>query len=197
MRLKLGIVAAVLGVVMAIAAAAAVATPSAAAAKGGSLAVPAAGTTTTGLPVTGTFTITSFKKVDGVINAVGTYTGSVNGGDPVTTTASAPVTSGNGMPLGGASSAGAAAPAAAAAAGSCPILNLTLGPLHLDLLGLVVDLNQVNLNITAQQGPGNLLGNLLCSVAGLLDNTGGGTGLNGLLQAITNLLNQILGSLAL
>jgi hypothetical protein len=196
MRLKLSIVAAVLGVVVAIAAVAAVATPSATAAKGGSLAVPAAGTTTTGLPVTGTFTITSFKKVGGVINAVGTYTGSINGGDPVTTTASAPVTSGNGMPLGGASSAGAAAPAAAAA-GSCPILNLTLGPLHLDLLGLVVDLNQVNLNITAQQGPGNLLGNLLCAVAGLLDNTGGGTGLNGLLQAITNLLNHILGSLAL
>lgn len=196
MRLKLGIVAAVLGVVVAIAAVAAVATPSAAAARHGSVAVPAAGTTTTGLPVTGTFTITSFKNIGGVINAVGTYTGSVNGGDPVTTTASAPITSGNGMPLGGASSSGAAAPAAAAA-GSCPILHLTLGPLHLDLLGLVVDLNQVNLNITAQQGPGNLLGNLLCAVAGLLDNTGSGTGLNGLVQAITNLLNQILGSLTL
>jgi hypothetical protein len=41
------------------------------------------------------------------------------------------------------------------------VLNLVLGPLHLDLLGLVVDLNQVHLVITAVQAPGNLLGNLL------------------------------------
>ena len=47
--------------------------------------------------------------------------------------------------------------------GSCQILDLVLGPLHLDLLGLVVDLNQVHLTITAERGPGNLLGNLLCS----------------------------------
>jgi hypothetical protein len=60
-----------------------------------------------------------------------------------------------------------------------------LGPLHLDLLGLVVDLNQVVLNITAVPGAGNLLGNLLCAVTGLLDNPG----------ALANLLNQILGIL--
>lgn len=76
---------------------------------------------------------------------------------------------------------------------SCQILDLTLGPLHLDLLGLVVDLNQVHLTITAEQGSGNLLGNLLCAVAHLLDNTGGGGG--GALQPIANLLNQILGIL--
>ncbi|HEY1155906.1 MAG TPA: ABC transporter substrate-binding protein, partial [Arthrobacter sp.] len=74
----------------------------------------------------------------------------------------------------------------AAATGSCKILDLTLGPLHLDLLGLVVDLYQVHLTITAQPGNGNLLGNLLCSVANLLN---GGTGLTGL----ANLLNQLLG----
>jgi hypothetical protein len=68
---------------------------------------------------------------------------------------------------------------------SCPILSLTLGPLHLNLLGLVVDLNQVVLNITAQPGPGNLLGNLLCSLANLLN--GGGT-----LSQIAYLLNQII-----
>ena len=56
---------------------------------------------------------------------------------------------------------------------------------HLDLLGLNVDLNQVVLNITAVPGAGNLLGNLLCSVAGLLD----GSGINGL----ANLLNRLLG----
>ena len=56
---------------------------------------------------------------------------------------------------------------------SCEILDLVLGPLDLDLLGLVVTLDTVHLNITAEQGPGNLLGNLLCAVAGLLD--GGST----------------------
>jgi hypothetical protein len=58
-----------------------------------------------------------------------------------------------------------------AATGSCQVLDLTLGPLHLDLLGLVVDLKQVHLTITAQQGAGNLLGNLLCAVANLLTAT--------------------------
>ena len=37
-----------------------------------------------------------------------------------------------------------------AALATCDVLNLVLGPLHLDLLGLVVDLNQVVLNITGQ-----------------------------------------------
>lgn len=72
---------------------------------------------------------------------------------------------------------------------SCSVLALTLGPLHLDLLGLVVDLNQVNLNITAVPGPGNLLGNLLCGVANLLNNTGA-------TNAVTSQLNNINGILA-
>lgn len=76
--------------------------------------------------------------------------------------------------------------------GSCQILDLVLGPLDLDLLGLQVHLDTVHLNITAQQGPGNLLGNLLCAVAGLLD---GPTGLNAILTQIANLLNQLLGVL--
>ena len=81
--------------------------------------------------------------------------------------------------------------AQAHAAGSCQIVNLVLGPVNLNLLGLVVHLNRVHLNITAQTGPGNLLGNLLCSVAHLLD----GVPLSGLLARVTNLLNRILGAL--
>jgi hypothetical protein len=46
----------------------------------------------------------------------------------------------------------------------CQVLNLQLGPLHLNLLGLIVDLSQVNLNITADSN-GGLLGSLFCSVA--------------------------------
>src|SRR4051794_14466097 len=192
MKLKSSLVIALLAV--ALSAVVAVAAPSAdAKKKTGSVSTPAAGTTTTGAPVTGTFDITSFKNVNGVITAVGTFTGTVDG-QAVTTAATSVVQAANGTPLAG----GAAAPAAAAAAaGTCSILDLTLGPLHLDLLGLVVDLNQVHLQITAEQGSGNLLGNLLCAVAGLLDNTGAGGGLGGLLQGIANLLNQILGQLQL
>jgi hypothetical protein len=36
-----------------------------------------------------------------------------------------------------------------------------------------VNLSEIVLDITAQAGAGNLLGNLLCSVAGLLDSPGG------------------------
>jgi hypothetical protein len=47
---------------------------------------------------------------------------------------------------------------------TCPVLNLILGPLNLDLLGLVVDLNKVNLVITATPG-GGALGNLFCTLS--------------------------------
>jgi len=65
---------------------------------------------------------------------------------------------------------------------TCDILHLELGPLDLDLLGLVVHLNKIVLDIDAQSGAGNLLGNLLCAVAGLLDNPSG----------LARLLNDIL-----
>jgi len=71
------------------------------------------------------------------------------------------------------------------AAAACQILDLRLQPLDLDLLGLKVHLDTVHLNITAQSGPGNLLGNLLCAVTGLLDGAGA-------LSQIAALLNQIL-----
>lgn len=46
----------------------------------------------------------------------------------------------------------------------CPILDLVLGPLHLNLLGLIVDLNQVHLTVTADPN-GGVLGSLFCSLA--------------------------------
>ena len=72
--------------------------------------------------------------------------------------------------------------------GICQSLSLVLAPLDLNLLGLLVHLDQVVLNIDAQSGPGNLLGNLLCAVTGLLDSVG-------LEQLVTDLLNRILGLL--
>ncbi len=128
------------------------------------------GTANGGRSFVGNLSITGFNLVNGVINATGTLTGNVldAAGNVIGNIGSVPVS----VPL-------------AAVNGTCPILNLTLGPLHLNLLGLHIDLNQVVLNITAQSGPGQLLGNLLCDIAHLLDN-------GGPLQSIVNDLNQIL-----
>ena len=53
----------------------------------------------------------------------------------------------------------------------CRVLTLTLGPLDLNLLGLRVQLNRINLRITAIPG-GGLLGDLLCGLTNLLNPTG-------------------------
>jgi hypothetical protein len=50
------------------------------------------------------------------------------------------------------------------AAPACQVLNLIVGPLNLELLGLVVDLNKVKLDITATRGAG-ALGDLFCQLA--------------------------------
>jgi hypothetical protein len=58
---------------------------------------------------------------------------------------------------------------------ACEILNLVIGPINLDLLGLVVRTNRINVRIDAVPGPGNLLGNLLCAITGILDPQTAGT----------------------
>jgi hypothetical protein len=72
--------------------------------------------------------------------------------------------------------------------GTCEILDLVLGPLHLDLLGLVVDLygqtkkDPVHVSITGAPGHG-LLADLLCSLAGG-GNVNSVTQLQSLLQSL-------------
>jgi hypothetical protein len=62
------------------------ATANAAPARGSITAVPVNRTAQpTGVPVVGTFNVTSFRVIDGVVNAVCTFTGTVNG--VLTTTA--------------------------------------------------------------------------------------------------------------
>ncbi len=146
---------------------------SAAAAQGGVLSVPFTGTANA-TNVAGTFNITSFAVNNGQLFAQGTLNFALNNVQRIVQVA-VPVT---------------------AADPTCPVLTLTLGPLHLDLLGLVIDLNQINLNITAQSGPGNLLGNLVCAIANLLNNNGGLGGLvGGLLNQLSTLLNQLIAAL--
>jgi hypothetical protein len=167
---------------------------------------------TNGPTFSGTLDIERFEAVGDQLVAVGQVNGKYSDGKPVNHQAVAlPVTSITSSAAGGLGSLSAPQkvvpatydpahpPAIIPAQAACDILTLVLGPLHLDLLGLVVDLNQVNLDITAVPGAGNLLGNLLCAVAGLLDGTGGITGplttIVGLLNQITNILNGILAGL--
>jgi len=88
--------------------------------------------------------------------------------------------------------------------GACDVLNLTLGPVNLNVLGLNVSLDNCNggpitVDITGNDAPGNLLGNLVCDLSGLLDN--GGLGglttdqLNTLTTGVTDVLNGVLGGL--
>jgi hypothetical protein len=131
--------------------------------------------TTSGAPLTfvGTVTLNQVVSQGGNLFGVGTLTGTLSNAAGV---------------IGQVTNAPFQAPLTAAATQPCQILDLTLGPLDLNLLGLLVHLDTVHLNITAQPGSGNLLGNLLCSVAHLLDSNASG-------NALANLLNRILGLL--
>jgi hypothetical protein len=90
----------------------------------------------------------------------------------------------------GAHLATASATSSSQAQATCTILHLVLGPLDLNLLGLKVHLDRVVLDISAESGSGNLLGNLLCAVAHLLDNTS--PTLLDILR-LSSLLNRIIG----
>ena len=86
----------------------------------------------------------------------------------------------------------------------CPILNLHLGPISLDLLGLNVDTSEICLDIVADP-EGGVLGELLCGVANLLndgvplsDILGGlvdGVDVGALTDALQGILNDALGQL--
>jgi len=81
--------------------------------------------------------------------------------------------------------------------GACDILNLSLGPVNLDLLGLNVDLDNcsngpITVDITAQEGKGQLLGNLLCGLSRLLDNGASPVAVANALARIANILNRLL-----
>jgi len=142
--------------------------------------IPVTGTASNGKAFTGHMTVTQFVTRHGKTLALGTLTGSV-GHRHVTRQVALPVTMPAAAPTPGMSKAALVA---------CPVLHLTLGPLHLNLLGLKVDLNQVVLDITAVPGAGNLLGNLLCSVSNLLNTqTILGQQLTGLLNIVQQLVN--------
>jgi hypothetical protein len=134
---------------------------------------------------TGTFTPQKFSVVNGVLEATGLLKGTlIDANGTALGTVSQTVTDAINTTNAYNHTNAANAPAAV----GCGILNLTLGPLNLNLLGLVVTLNQVHLTITAVPGAGNLLGNLLCAVTNLLNGGVALSSLSALLNAILALL---------
>ena len=138
--------------------------------------IPVTGTILTGGTFQGLLDVTSFAVQNGQLVALGTLSGTLTNtaGGIIGTVTNIPVA----IPVD-----------LTQTTGSCQILHLDLGPLDLNLLGLQVHLDEVVLDITAQAAPGNLLGNLLCAIAHLLDNPGNPLG------GLAALLNGILGIL--
>ncbi len=179
MRLKLLIAAAAVATV-ALVAGLTIAPSASAAGTTNVDAVPVQGTiASTGGMFDGSVDVDRVAVQNGQLRAIGTLTGDVvnSAGDTVGTVTDKPVS----LPV-------------ASEDGSCQILDLSIGAVNLNVLGLIVQLDPVHLNITAQQGSGNLLGNLLCTVAHLFDNNGSQS-LSGFLSPIVNLLNMIIGRL--
>jgi hypothetical protein len=110
---------------------------------------------------------------------------------PGTTTAPAPIMAS--PPI---TAAAPPAPATAAATSDPVILNLSLNPIDLNLLGLEVKLygqdpsSPVTVTLSAQSGSGQLLGNLLSDVGGLLNTQGVGNALDSVLNSVINLANS-------
>jgi hypothetical protein len=85
---------------------------------------------------------------------------------------------------------GSAAKEITAQAVACQVLNLDIGRITLNLLGLVIDLAPISLDITAIPG-GGLLGDLLCALANLLNPLGPLGEILGILTQINDLLQTL------
>jgi hypothetical protein len=114
------------------------------------------GTAKNGKKFTGTYRVKRFVAEGNKVFAEGTLKGTLKGRDIRRTGVRVPVSS---------PTFGATGLATASQADLCQVLDLTLGPLDLNLLGLIVHLNKVHLDIDADPA-GGLLGSLLCSLAG-------------------------------
>lgn len=129
------------------------------------LVIPITGTGTAG-SLNGTFTLLGFALQNGQLVANGIVAGTLTNGAGASTSFLQNVT----------------ATITSTATSSCTILHLVLGAINLNVLGLQVTTNQIVLDISALPGPGNLLGNLLCDIANLLNNPN---------QTLVGLLNNL------
>jgi hypothetical protein len=154
MRVRIGLLAATLSAL-------AIAAPAASAQEpaGMTQVLPVTGKAQGGKNFTGTYAIERFRTSRGRLVSTGTLRGRLGGRRVVEQGVIMPATL----------TSDAQSAQLPPIPGACEILNLVLGPITLDLLGLVVRTNRINVRIDAVPGEGNLLGNLLCAITGILD----------------------------
>jgi hypothetical protein len=153
--------------------------------EAGTMKAPITGTTEDGRKIKGAFTPSKFEEVNGKLVVTGTAAGKVVGKGAPESWKDEEVTATVERAISG-------APSGGKAVGTCDILNLVLGPLDLNVLGLEIHLDTVMLDIIANPA-GGLLGELLCEVANLLS----GGPLGGLFDQLLGFLEDLLGQLGL
>jgi hypothetical protein len=144
--------------------------------------VPVTGEAKNGKQFDGTFTIQRFTRSAGKAWAVGTLRGELGNRRVVKRGVRMPATLAQAAQAG---STNAQPPLPVPTPGACEILDLVLGPIDLNLLGLRVATNEIRLLIEAV--PGALLGDLLCGIANLLSPAA-----NTPLSQLVRLLNALL-----
>jgi hypothetical protein len=116
-----------------------------------------------GKKFTGTYTISRFASRGGKVFAVGTLNGRLKGHRVTRSNVRIPAK------IARHQSAGASQLPPNPTPGACQILDLTLQPINLNLLGLHLATSRIEALLEAIPGAGNLLGNLLCGITGILD----------------------------
>ena len=141
------------------------------------------GKASNGKRFTGRYTIQRFATKNGKVYAVGKLKGRFKGRTVTKRNVFAPVS------LARANAQGSQVPPIPPTPNACQILSLHIGPIDLNLLGLRVRTKAIDALIEGVRGPGNLLGNLLCALTGILDPNALG---NATLGQLTSFLNAIL-----
>ena len=167
--------------------------------------VPMSGTVTKGgkafkgKQFTGTYTIDKFVSKGGKLYSVGTLKGKAGSKKINKSGVQLPAAVANNAAAGSSQAHSSQVPPLPLplpplpAGNACSVLSLNLGPINLNVLGLVIRTNEIQLRIDAVQGPGNLLGNLLCGITGLLNPATGGTPIaNTPLGQLVQILNALL-----
>jgi len=178
------------------------------------LTLPTAGTFATGGSFTGTISINRFEQRGNNIVAIGLVAGVLSqGGHTLGTAVRGEVTwpvrvqvrgqlpiSGPGrglprvVPIAWSPGAPSSFRLLQVQADSCPVLDIALGPINVNLLGFEVALSAVTLNLDGVMG--TPLGDLVCAVSDLLGNVAGIVNLlNSILSLVTGLLGGLTGGL--
>jgi hypothetical protein len=175
------------------------------------LSLPATGTFAGGGTFVGTVTINRFERQGNSVVAVGLVSGVLSrASGPLGTALAGEVSWPVAVLAGGISLSGNAEPATAhvshivwtngvergyriiPAQAACSVLQIALGPVDVNLLGVQVSLSPVALGLTGESG--TPLGDLVCAVSDLLGNVAGLVNvLNNLLGLVTGLLGGLTG----